>query len=102
MRRYSRLIIIGMSGAAMQIVIMIVSTICHLISFGVFLDAFVCTLMLLFFVFINIVIIDEFIRTFEKETTKMAMGPIEEIKDSRGGYGEAVRNSKNQISGCFD
>lgn len=102
MRRYSRLIIIGMSVAAMQIVIMIVSTICHLISFGVFLDAFVCTLMLLFFVFINIVIIDKFIRTFEIETTEMAMCSIEEIKDSGGGYGDAVRNSKNQISGCFD
>lgn len=67
MRKYSRLIIIGMSIVSIQIVIMSISSILRIAAFGSIYEVIAYAIMLLFFVFANIFIICKFITTISKE-----------------------------------
>ena len=66
---------------AMKIAIISVSIILHATSFGAYLVATVYTLMLLFFVFINVCIIDKYISNVRKEISETVILPVQEIKD---------------------
>lgn len=102
MRKYSRLIIIGMCVVAMQIVTMSISSILRIASFGDFYYAFAYVLMLLIFVFANIFIISKFIMTISEETAYETIDSIREVDILGGEYGDAIRDSKNRLPRCAD
>lgn len=102
MRKYSRLIIIGMCVVAMQIVTMSISSILRIASFGDFYYAFAYVLMLLIFVFANIFIIGKFIMTISEETNYEATDSVQKVNSAGGEYGDAIRDSKNRLPRCAD
>ena len=75
---------------AMKIAIISVSTILHATSFGAYFVATVYTLMLLFFVFVNVYIIGEYISTVKNGISETAILPTQETKAWREKFDNTV------------